>query len=87
MGAPEYTRILSGDYPRRAQDADADLNEAAQEPARSYAESFRQSQDSLNKLLRDASGLFASVRGWMSDAFGTGGPGDPDAPGEPPQNA
>ena len=67
-----YTTILAGDYPRRSGDADADLSEAAQEAARSYAEKFRQSQDAVTKLVRDASGLLGSVRGWMGDAFGNG---------------
>jgi hypothetical protein len=68
----KYTAILAGDYPRRAGDADADMSEAAQEAARSYAEKFRQSQDAVTKLVRDASGLLGSVRGWMGDAFGNG---------------
>jgi Zn-dependent protease with chaperone function len=66
-----YTRVLAGDYPRRADDADAPVTQAAQEAAASYAETFRQSQDLLTKLLRDASGVFSSVRGWMGGAFGT----------------
>ena len=69
----EYTRILTGDYPRRSGDADATVTEAAQAAARSYAETFRQSQDAVTKLVRDASGLFASVRDWMGGQFGNGG--------------
>jgi Zn-dependent protease with chaperone function len=67
-----YTRVLGGDYPRRASDDDAKVSEAAQEAARSYAESFRQSQDAVAKLVRDASGAFAAVRDWVGGQFGNG---------------
>jgi hypothetical protein len=66
----QYTAVLAGDYPRRAGDADAKLSDAAQEAARSYADAFRQSQDAVTKLVRDASGMFASVRDWMGGTFG-----------------
>jgi hypothetical protein len=67
-----YTRVLGGDYPRRTSDDDAKVSEAAQEAARSYAESFRQSQDAVAKLVRDASGAFAAVRDWVGGQFGNG---------------
>jgi Peptidase family M48 len=79
VDAGEYTRILSGDYPRRADDASADMSEAAQEAARSYADAFRQSQDMLTKLVRDASSMLGSVRNWLGGAFG--GNGGTDAGG------
>ena len=66
----QYTSVLAGSYPRRSGDADARVSEAAQEAARSYAETFRQSQDAVTKLVREASGVFASVRDWMGEAFG-----------------
>jgi Zn-dependent protease with chaperone function len=65
-----YTRILSGNYPRREDDDTADVSEAAQEAARSYAETFRQSQDAVTKLVRDFSGVASSVRDWMGTTFG-----------------
>jgi Zn-dependent protease with chaperone function len=76
----KYTAVLAGDYPRRSGDADAKISDAAQEAARSYAETFRQSQDAVTKLVRDASGLFGSVRDWMGGTFG--GPAAP-----PPQDS
>ncbi len=80
-----YTAVLGGDYPRRSGDADAKVSEAAQEAARSYAETFRQSQDAVTKLVRDAGGAFAVVRDWVGGQFATnGGPGtgtDADGPG------
>jgi Zn-dependent protease with chaperone function len=80
-----YTRILSGDYPRREDDDQADVSEAAQEAARHYADAFRQSQDSLTRLLRDFGGLASSVREWMGGAFGrTDRPDDTDP--KPDQN-
>jgi Zn-dependent protease with chaperone function len=60
-----YTTVLSGDYPRRADDDAASVSEAAQEAARSYAETFRQSQDLVTKLVRDASTFLGSVRDWF----------------------
>jgi hypothetical protein len=67
--------VLGGAYPRRADDADAKVSEAAQQAARSYAESFRQSQDAVTKLVRDAGGTFAAVRDWVGGQFGPGGTG------------
>jgi Zn-dependent protease with chaperone function len=73
----DYTRILAGDYPRREDDGDAKVSEAAQAAARSYAETFRQSQDAVTRLVRDASGVFASVRDWVGGQFGAR-PGAPE---------
>lgn len=73
VDAGEYTRILSGDYPRRADDSTADMTEAAQAAARSYADAFRQSQDMLAKLVRDASTMLDSVRNWLGGLGGNGG--------------
>ena len=47
-----------------------DLSQAAQEAARSYAESFRQSQDSVAKLVREASSVLGTVKDWLGGAFG-----------------
>ena len=63
----DYTTILGGTYPRRADDADAPLTEAAQEAARSYSEAFRQTQDTLGRLVQDAAGLLGSVKGWLDE--------------------
>jgi Zn-dependent protease with chaperone function len=70
-----YTAVLSGDYSKRADDEGAGVSEAAQEAARSYAEKFRQSQDAVTKLVRDASSVLGSVRDWMGGAFGNGDAG------------
>ncbi|MGZ4611545.1 MAG: M48 family metallopeptidase [Actinomycetes bacterium] len=63
----EYTAVLGGTYPRRADDADAPLNEAAQQAAQSYAETFRQTQNALGKLVHDAAGLLGSMKGWLDE--------------------
>ncbi|HEY6934706.1 MAG TPA: M48 family metallopeptidase [Marmoricola sp.] len=60
----EYTAVLSGRYPRRGED-DGDLSDAAREAAQSYAETFRQSQDALGRLVHDAAGVLGSVKGWL----------------------
>jgi len=67
VDAGEYTAILGGTYPRRSEDADAPVSEAAQEAARSYAETFRQTQDTLGKLVQDAAGVLGSVKGWLDE--------------------
>jgi hypothetical protein len=64
-----YTAVLTGDYPRRADDDEADVSQAAQEAARFYSEKFRQSQDALTKVVRDASGVLGSVRDWVGATF------------------
>jgi Zn-dependent protease with chaperone function len=63
----EYTSILGGTYPRRSDDADAPVSEAAQAAARSYTESFRQAQDTLGRLVNDAAGMLGSVKGWLDE--------------------
>jgi hypothetical protein len=63
----DYTAILGGTYPRREDDADAPVSEAAQAAARSYADSFRQAQDTLGRLVNDAAGMLGSVKGWLDE--------------------
>lgn len=67
-----YTRILSGDYPRRSGDADATMSEAAKEAADHYARSFARASDALTKLLRDLGGVLTGVKGWFDERFGRG---------------
>ncbi|MFC7385734.1 M48 family metallopeptidase [Sphaerisporangium rhizosphaerae] len=49
----EYETILSGDYPRREDDANAKVSEEVKAAARSYRESWAQSQDPFIGVLRD----------------------------------
>jgi len=65
----EYTRHLAGDYPRRDGDDDARVSEAAAAAARSYSETFRQSQDAVGKLVHDAAGWLGSARLWLDDVL------------------
>lgn len=69
----EYQRILSGDYPRRADDRSASMSADAKAAADSYREAFNRSQDPLVSLLRRLGdgaewvGTGAGrVRSWMS---------------------
>lgn len=66
----EYTRVLGGTYPRRADDGSATVSEAAKEAARSYAEAFRQTQDTLGRLVHDAAGWLGSAKVWWGERFG-----------------
>ena len=67
VDAGEYTAILGGTYPRRSEDADAPVSEAAQAAARSYSETFSQTQDTLGRLVQDAAGLLGTVKGWLDE--------------------
>jgi Zn-dependent protease with chaperone function len=62
-----YTTILAGTYPRREDDADAQLSEAAQAAARSYSDAFRESQDVLGRLVHDAAGWLGTAKGWLDE--------------------
>lgn len=65
----EYTRFVSGGYPRREGDADARVSEAAAEAARSYAETFQQTQDALGRFVHDAAGWLGSAKVWLDGRF------------------
>jgi Zn-dependent protease with chaperone function len=68
----DYTRCLSGEYPRRDSDAEAGVSEAAKAAARSYSETFRQSQDAVGKLVHDAAGFLGSAKLWLDDVLRRG---------------
>jgi Zn-dependent protease with chaperone function len=67
-----YTRLLGGDYPRRADDANASMREEASAAARHYQEAFERSQDPLVTIIRDLGGSVAGVRDWVSGVFNRG---------------
>ena len=63
----EYAAILGGAYPRREEDADAKVSDAAKDAATSYTTAFEASQDALGKLLHDVAGVAGSVKGWIDE--------------------
>ncbi|WP_067431715.1 M48 family metallopeptidase [Nocardioides jensenii] len=63
----DYVRIVGGDYPRRQDDDEASLSDAAREAAASYGETFRTSQDPLAKLLRDVGDGIGTAKDWISN--------------------
>jgi hypothetical protein len=63
----DYTRILSGEYPRRDEDAAATMSDAAREAADSYSETFRNTQDAVGKLVHDVAGFFGSAKLWLDE--------------------
>ena len=67
-----YTAILAGTYPRREEDAAADLSEAAREAAQSYTEQFRSASDALGRFLQETAGVMGSVKGWLDETFRRG---------------
>lgn len=65
----EYTAILAGEYPTRDDDDDAKVSEAAQDAARSYSEAFRDTQDTLGRLVHDTAGWLGSARLWIDEQW------------------
>ncbi|MFD6389585.1 M48 family metallopeptidase [Nocardia sp. NPDC060259] len=49
----EYERVLGGSYPRREHDKNARISDEVKEAARSYRESFDQSEDLFVRTVRD----------------------------------
>lgn len=68
----EYTRILAGEYPRRQDDDQAGVSDAAKAAARSYSDTFRQSQDAVGKLVHDVAGVLGSVKLWFDEQLRRG---------------
>jgi len=64
-----YTAILAGEYPMRDTDDDAKVSEAAQEAAASYAAAFRDTQDTLGRLVHDAAGWMGSAKTWLDEQW------------------
>ena len=69
----DYTAILQGTYPRRADDDTASVRSDVSDAARHYREAFERSQDPLVSLIRDLGGTLGGVRDWVSSRFS--GPG------------
>ena len=63
----DYTRVLGGDYPRRTDDDQTKVTDAAKAAARSYSETFQQSQDAIGKLAHDVAGVLGSVKVWLDE--------------------
>lgn len=71
----EYSKILSGEYPRREDDAHTPFSEEVKSAAKSYRESFTSSPDPLNRVVTDVGGFVGGavtgaatkVRDWMQD--------------------
>jgi Zn-dependent protease with chaperone function len=59
----EYATILGGDYPRRDSDGNASVSDDVKAAAKSYRESFANSQDPLVGLLRKVGGGAADLAG------------------------
>jgi Zn-dependent protease with chaperone function len=65
-----YQRILSGDYPRRADDSAASMSADAKAAAEDYREAFRRSQDPLVGLLRKVGDGASGVGDWVGSGMG-----------------
>jgi Zn-dependent protease with chaperone function len=65
----EYTAILAGEYPQRDTDDDAMVSDAAQEAAQSYSAAFRDTQDTLGRLVHDTAGWMGSAKVWLDEQW------------------
>ncbi len=63
---PQYRAILSGEYPRRGDDAEAAMSDEAKAAAKSYKDSFTASADPLARFVQNAGGIFGGVAGSMA---------------------
>jgi hypothetical protein len=61
-----YSRIMTGEYPRRAEDANASAREAAKDAFDSYSDGIRTSSDPLMGKVRD----FMREAGAVGDRLG-----------------
>lgn len=68
----EYAAILGGAYPRRVDDAEAGVSDAAKDAARSYSSAFEQSQDALGKMVHEVAGVAGSMKLWLDERFRRG---------------
>ncbi|MDX6742972.1 M48 family metallopeptidase [Actinocorallia sp. A-T 12471] len=66
-GSPEHAAIMSGDYPRRADDSSASFTDEVKNAARSYKQSWEQSADPLFGKVRDVAGGAADLAGSVFD--------------------
>ena len=66
----EYVRILSGEYPRREDDAQASMSEEIRAAARSYQESWNRTADPFVGLVRNAAETAASAGERLFSMFG-----------------
>jgi len=77
-----YADVLAGNYPRRAEDKDAPMSEAAKAAANSYKEEFTTSGDPLVKLVGRIGAVAGTVGGGaanrMRDRWRSNGPDKPD---------
>jgi Zn-dependent protease with chaperone function len=70
-----YTRILAGEYPRRADDESASIRADVADAARHYRDAFERSQDPLVGLLKDLGGTVAGATDWLTSRLrGNGNP-------------
>jgi Zn-dependent protease with chaperone function len=68
----EYTGYLGGAYPRRTDDDDAKVTDAAKSAAASYTDAFEQTQDALGKMVHDIAGVAGSVKVWLDERLRRG---------------
>ena len=69
----DYARILAGEYPRRADDAQTSVKDEWAAAARSYRRSFDESADPLMKLLKGVGEEGANVGGRLFNRATAGG--------------
>lgn len=68
----EYDRILAGDYPRRADDADAKISDEIKNAAKAYHESWTRSADPFISVVRGAAEGAVNAGERLFQRFGRG---------------
>lgn len=63
----EYAAFVSGGYPRRGDDGQARVSDAAKEAATGYQQAFESSQDALGKVVHDVAGAMGSLKLWLDE--------------------
>lgn len=67
----EYRTILSGDYPRREEQASKAWSQDMRDAARAYRDSVKTSNDPLAKVFNDIGGAISDTAGKMWQRFGS----------------
>lgn len=62
-----YAKVLAGDYPRREDDATANLSDEAAAAAASYGDEFKRFDDTIGGLFGDLGQGLGHARDWVAD--------------------
>lgn len=67
MESGEYARFVGGGYPRRIDDPEATMTDAAKDAAASYTEAFGNATDTIGNLVHDVAGYVGTAKVWLDE--------------------